>query len=622
MLSMRTGLSRFVPRVLSSTSSHSSPIAKIGLGVFIQKRFFNSDIDRKWEALLKDRSGRFSENLGRSSTRLSNSTLGSRLSKILWDKEDEIGKSTYKEHPEIKKLDETVIREFHTTQQITLEGTDIPRPIMDFEHAPFPRSIIELLKSQFSAPTPIQAQSWPVALSGRDMVGVSQTGSGKTLGFILPALASAKEQMEKNPPISSSYAGPSAIVLCPTRELARQITDEAHKFLAPFKLRIGCVYGGDHKYSQTQYIRQYSPQIIVATPGRLIDLLEERVLKLSRCTYLVLDEADRMLDMGFEPQIRSILSQVRPDRQTLMWSATWPKEIRNLASEFFTNPIKITVGSLDLAANPNVQQNVHIIEHPDQKMKLLLNVIENRKGKGKFLIFCQTKSSTETLMDQLYENRIKGIDVIHGDKNQAQRTRTLYNFKTGHTPVLIATDVAARGIDVEDVTDVVNFEFPMAIENYVHRIGRTGRAGRKGSSHTFFDPSPNSIKLVPDLIDLIKKAGQNPSEDLLSLERLSKKFVGASSNSGGGNSYNKPRPSYNSNDSYSNKSFKHNSDNEFKRVGDSGFKRSYDKDNEGDYEQKYDRKPNPERMRDRPSKHSFERNSYSGGYSKGKNYDE
>lgn len=215
----------------------------------------------------------------------------------------------------------------------------------------------------FTKPTSIQSQGWPIALSGQDMVGIAHTGSGKTLGYMLPALIHIKNQqpLEKRD-------GPIALVLAPTRELAQQIQRVAYPFCKSAEVRNTCVYGGASKVKQSFELQQ-GVEILIATPGRLIDLLENNVLNLKRCTYLVLDEADRMLDMGFEPQIRKIIGQIRPDRQTLMWSATWPDEVRNLAEDFFSNFVQLNVGSLELCANHNITQNVDVVDENEKHIK-------------------------------------------------------------------------------------------------------------------------------------------------------------------------------------------------------------------------------------------------------------
>jgi ATP-dependent RNA helicase DDX5/DBP2 len=239
----------------------------------------------------------------------------------------------------------------------------VPNPIQAFDEAVIPDYVSSEIKNQgFEKPTAIQAQGWPIALSGTNMVGIAMTGSGKTLGYILPAIVHINHQ----PALSDPREGPIVLVLAPTRELAQQIQTVATDFGNSSYVRNTCLFGGSPKFRQAMDLRRGS-EIVIATPGRLIDFLEEGTIALSRVTYLVLDEADRMLDMGFEPQIRKVLSQIRPDRQVLMWSATWPKEVRKLAEEFLGDYVQINIGSLTLSANHNIEQ---IIEVCDEKDKL------------------------------------------------------------------------------------------------------------------------------------------------------------------------------------------------------------------------------------------------------------
>jgi len=251
--------------------------------------------------------------------------LGAKLDRnINWDlsKLPKFEKDFYVEHPDISKRSKSTVDSFYRKHEISLMGKDIPKPVMSFEESPFPEYVLKTIyDAGFKEPTPIQSQGWPMALSGRDVVGIAATGSGKTLAFILPAIVHINAQEYLRP-----GDGPIAIVIAPTRELATQIEKEARKFGESSKIKITCVYGGVSKGPQARALRN-GVEIVICTPGRMIDFLESGTTNLRRVTYLVMDEADRMLDMGFEKQIRSIVSQIRPDRQTLMWSATWPKEV-------------------------------------------------------------------------------------------------------------------------------------------------------------------------------------------------------------------------------------------------------------------------------------------------------
>ena len=305
---------------------------------------------------------------------------------------------------------------------ITIYGYNVPKPVLSFQEANFPDYILRVLNEvKFTKPTSIQSQGnpnagWPLALSGQDMIGIAQTGSGKTLAFILPAIIHINDQERLRVSSKQRGDGPIALVLSPTRELAMQTSTECNRFGRPCHIYNSCVYGGVPKIYQQRELEK-GVQIIVATPGRLIDFLEMGVTNLKRVTYLVLDEADRMLDMGFEPQIRKILSQIRPDRQTLMWSATWPKEVQNLARDFLTDPVHIQIGSLNLAANSDIKQVVEVVEDSG-KLVSLLRILREMTGKAfKVLIFTETKRGCEGLARDL-RNEGFPVGAIHGDKSQ------------------------------------------------------------------------------------------------------------------------------------------------------------------------------------------------------------
>lgn len=273
-------------------------------------------------------------------------------------------KDFYVPHADVLKRSPYEIEKYRESLEITVAGNDCPSPLQHFEEAAFPKYVNEGIKRQgYDKPTAIQAQGWPIAMSGRDLVGIAQTGSGKTLGYILPAIVHINNQ----PPISRGD-GPIALVLAPTRELAQQIQQVATEFGSTSYVRNTCIFGGAPKGPQARDLER-GVEIVIATPGRLIDFLEKGTTNLERCTYLVLDEADRMLDMGFEPQIRKILEQIRPDRQTLMWSATWPKEVRKLASDFLNNYLQINIGSLQLSANHNILQIVDVCQEHEKEPK-------------------------------------------------------------------------------------------------------------------------------------------------------------------------------------------------------------------------------------------------------------
>ena len=292
--------------------------------------------------------------------------------------------------------------------QIT--GQNVPRPITTFDEAGFPEYVMSEIRAMgFTAPSPIQCQAWPMALSGRDLVAVAETGSGKTISFALPAMVHINAQ-----PLLERGDGPIVLILAPTRELAVQIQQECTKFGKSSRIRNTAIYGGAPKGPQVRDLSQ-GVEICVATPGRLIDMLESGRTNLKRVTYLVMDEADRMLDMGFEPQIRKIVSQIRPDRQTLLFSATWPKEVQRLAQDFQHDFIQVNVGSLELTANHNVKQIIEVVSEYDKRDRLLKHLEQISSENAKVLIFVGTKRVADDLTKYLRTDGWPAL-AIHGDK--------------------------------------------------------------------------------------------------------------------------------------------------------------------------------------------------------------
>mmetsp|Transcript_92551 Transcript_92551/g.287963 ORF Transcript_92551/g.287963 Transcript_92551/m.287963 type:complete len:500 (+) Transcript_92551:71-1570(+) len=466
-------------------------------------RGYGSDRDR-------DRSPRGGGGGGRG---FENKDLGANLRSINWNQVSLIKfeKDFYQEHPAVTALSPDEADRIRKSKSITVvHGHNIPKPVRTFEEASFPEYVLEeVSRAGFKEPTPIQVQGWPIALSGRDMVGIAETGSGKTLAFLLPAIVHINAQ-----PYLSRGDGPIVLVMAPTRELAVQIQEEANRFGRSSKIKNTCCYGGTPRSAQSRDLRD-GVEVVIATPGRLIDFLENGDTNLKRVTYLVLDEADRMLDMGFEPQVRKIVSQVRPDRQTLMWSATWPREVQRLARDLCReDPVHINVGSLDLRTAHTIRQYVEVVQEHDKRGRLR-RLLEKVMDGSKILIFCETKRGGDQLTREMRTDGFPAL-CIHGDKKQEERDWVLKEFKEGKSPILVATDVASRGLDVKDIKYVINYDFPSQIEDYVHRVGRTGRAGATGSSYTFF--TTDKSRLAKDLINVLREASQPVPEEL---ERLS-----------------------------------------------------------------------------------------------------
>ncbi|CAH0693923.1 unnamed protein product [Spodoptera exigua] len=450
-----------------------------------------------------------------------NDQPGGNLRKIRWDTITltPFQKNFYVPHQNVQSRSQAEIEAYRSQNQITVKGRDVPAPSMYFEEGGFPDyAMKEILKQGFPHPTPIQAQGWPIALSGRDLVGIAQTGSGKTLAYILPAIVHIINQ-----PRLLRDEGPIVLVLAPTRELAQQIQQVANDFGQSVQVRNTCIFGGAPKGPQGRCLER-GVEIVIATPGRLIDFLERETTNLRRCTYLVLDEADRMLDMGFEPQIRKIIEQIRPDRQVLMWSATWPKEVQNLAEEFLHDYIQINIGSLSLSANHNILQIVDVCEEWEKNDKLITLLTEiSSEEETKTIIFAETKRRVDEITKAINRAGWRAL-AIHGDKNQQDRDYVLNQFRMSNGGILVATDVAARGLDVEDVKFVINYDYPNNSEDYVHRIGRTGRSHNTGTAYTLFTPN-NSAK-AKDLMCVLQEANQVVNPKLMEMAQCGMGFKG------------------------------------------------------------------------------------------------
>lgn len=424
----------------------------------------------------------------------------------------EFKKNFYVEDPRVTARSEEEIREFRERNEIKVFGTDVPRPVTKFDEAGFPNYVLkEVEQLGFQTPTSIQAQGWPMALSGRDLVGIAETGSGKTMAYVLPGIVHINAQ-----PYLEPGDGPIVLILAPTRELALQIQEECKKFGKSSRIRSTCVYGGVSKGPQIKELAS-GVEIVIATPGRLIDMLTIGKTNLRRVTYLVLDEADRMLDMGFEPQLRKIVDQIRPDRQTLMWSATWPKEVQQLGKDYLHDYIQVNIGSMNLSASHNVKQVIEICTEAEKRDRLIYHlskIMEN--GENKTLIFTQTKKTADEITRYLRKDGWPAL-AIHGDKSQSERDWVMREFRTGNSPVMIATDIAARGLDVKDIKYVINYDFPTNIEDYVHRIGRTGRAKTTGTAYTYF--TAENYRSSKALVKILEEAKQEIPQKLMEFAR-------------------------------------------------------------------------------------------------------
>ncbi|TFY72436.1 hypothetical protein EVG20_g538 [Dentipellis fragilis] len=391
-------------------------------------------------------------------------------------------------------------------------GAGVPDPVNEFTSPPLDPVLLENIGyARYATPTPVQKYSIPIVANGRDLMACAQTGSGKTGGFLFPILSASFTNGPRAPPVETNTysrtrkAYPTALILAPTRELVNQIHEEARKFAYRSWVRPAVVYGGADINSQLRLIER-GCDLLSATPGRLVDLIERGRISLANVRYLVLDEADRMLDMGFEPQIRRIVQQEDMpgvhERQTLMFSATFPRDIQMLAKDFLKDYIFLSVGRVG-STSENITQKVEYVEDND-KRSVLLDLLASQNT-GLTLIFVETKRMADMLSDFLLGNNFAATS-IHGDRTQRERETALQTFRQGRTPVMVATAVAARGLDIPNVMHVINYDLPSDIDDYVHRIGRTGRAGNTGVSTAFFNRGNKNI--VRELVELLREANQ------------------------------------------------------------------------------------------------------------------
>ncbi|KAK2029615.1 DEAD/DEAH box helicase [Colletotrichum zoysiae] len=435
----------------------------------------------------------------------------------------------YQQAAALTALPQSEIDAFLAAENITVtDPVDNPtalRPMLEFSYLPETDLIKKKPFAAYKKPTPIQSASWPYTLSRRDVIGVAETGSGKTMAFALPlveGISRIKKRCIK------------AVVVSPTRELAMQTQEQMEHVSSLLGLKSICIYGGASKDDQRGLLRR-GADVIVATPGRLKDFMMDGTISLQDVRFAVLDEADRMLDKGFEEDIKTILGDMPPReaRQTVMFTATWPASVRKLAESFMVDPVKITIGSsgketangaVELQANTRITQRVEVVD-PRAKEQRLLQILKQWQQTGaqkndRILVFCLYKKEATRVETFLQQRGIR-VGGIHGDLRQEQRTRSLEAFKAGTTPVLVATDVAARGLDIPEVKLVINVTFPLTIEDYVHRIGRTGRAGKTGEAITLFTEHDKAHS--GSLINILKGAKQPVPDELFKFGTTVKK---------------------------------------------------------------------------------------------------
>uniref|UniRef100_N1QTV3 RNA helicase n=1 Tax=Aegilops tauschii TaxID=37682 RepID=N1QTV3_AEGTA len=419
-------------------------------------------------------------------------------------------KNFYTEAKDIKEMPAEDAAAYRERLDLKVRGKGIPKPIKTWIQSGLTSKLLSTIKKLgFDKPMAIQAQALPVIMSGRDCIGVAKTGSGKTLAFVLPMLRHVKDQ-----PPAAPGDGPIGLVMAPTRELVVQIYSDIKKFSKAFGVNCVAVYGGCAVAQQISELKR-GAEIVVCTPGRMIDVLctsAGKITNLRRVTFLVLDEADRMFDMGFEPQITRIVQNTRPDRQTVLFSATFPRQVETLARRLLAKPVEIQMGGRSVV-NRDITQLVEV--RPDgERFLRLLELLGEWSAKGKILVFVRAQDKCDSLLKELFQHGSPCLS-LHGGKDQNDRESTLADFKSNVCSLLIATSIAARGLDVKDLELVVNYDVTNHYEDYVHRVGRTGRAGRKGCAVTFI--SDEEERYAPDLVKALELSGQAVPEDLKAL---------------------------------------------------------------------------------------------------------
>uniref|UniRef100_A0A251INW9 RNA helicase n=1 Tax=Manihot esculenta TaxID=3983 RepID=A0A251INW9_MANES len=419
-------------------------------------------------------------------------------------------KNFYIEVKKISKMTPEEVAAYRKQLELKIHGKDVPKPVKTWHQTGLANKILEAIKKlNYEKPMPIQAQALPIIMSGRDCIGIAKTGSGKTLAFVLPMLRHIKDQ----PPVEAGD-GPIGLIMAPTRELVQQIHSDIKKFAKVLAIRCVPVYGGSGVAQQISELKR-GTEIVVCTPGRMIDILctsGGKITNLRRVTYLVMDEADRMFDMGFEPQITRIVQNIRPGRQTVLFSATFPRQVEILARKVLNKPVEIQVGGRSVV-NKDITQLVEVRPESERFLRLL-ELLGEWYEKGKILIFVQSQEKCDALFGDLLKHGYPCLS-LHGAKDQTDRESTISDFKSNVCNLLIATSVAARGLDVKELELVINFDVPNHYEDYVHRVGRTGRAGRKGCAITFI--SEEDARYAPDLVKALELSEQVVPEDLKAL---------------------------------------------------------------------------------------------------------
>ena len=472
---------------------------------------------------------------------------------------EEGGRNGIEKHWSEKKLEQMRERDWRIFKEdfnIATKGGSIPNPMRNWKESGLPKRLLDIVDSVgYTEPSAVQRAAIPIALQSRDLIGVAVTGSGKTAAFLLPLLHYISELPTLNG--ATKNDGPYAIILAPTRELAQQIELEAKKFATPLGFTCVSLVGG-HSIEEQSYNMRDGAEIIIATPGRLVDCIERRVLVLSQCCYVIMDEADRMIDLGFEEPVNKILdalpaSNEKPDseaaedgnamsrhlggkdryRQTMMYTATMPSAVERIARKYLRRPAIVTIGNIGEAVD-TVEQRVEFISGEDKRKKRMNEILHSREFAAPIIVFVNVKRNCDALARDIQKMGFKSV-TLHGSKTQDQREAALASLRDGSTDVLVATDLAGRGIDVPDVSLVLNFNMATNIESYTHRVGRTGRAGKMGVAITFL--GSEDAEVLWELKQMMGKSEiSRVPEELRRHEGAQTKFVrgGKKGGAGGG----------------------------------------------------------------------------------------
>ena len=447
-----------------------------------------------------------------------------------------------------KKLEQMTQRDWRIFKEdfnIATQGASLPNPMRSWKESGLPKRLLDIIEDVgYTDPSPVQRAAIPIALQSRDLIGVAVTGSGKTAAFLLPLLVYISDLPRLDEFEWRRNDGPYAIVLAPTRELAQQIEIEAMKFAKPLGFNVVSIVGG-HSIEEQAFNLRNGAEIIIATPGRLVDLLERRVLVLAQCCYVIMDEADRMIDLGFEEPVQKILSALpvtneKPDtddaedaqamsqaisskdryRQTMMYTATMPPAVARIASKYLRRPARVTIGNVGEAVE-TVEQRVEFVSGEEKRKQRLNQILSSAEFHPPIIVFVNIKRNCDAVARDIKHMGYSSV-TLHGSKTQDQREAALASVRDGSTDVLVATDLAGRGIDLVDVSLVVNFNMATNIESYTHRIGRTGRAGKSGVAITFLGPEDQDV--LYDLKQMLAKSSiSRVPEELRKVERTSKR---------------------------------------------------------------------------------------------------